>query len=75
MFIWMSLSNGSPYLQLSSAAFYLFESVRNPSSNFSVADLATGASYRIISSFITSLLEQGPHGSPNISYLSVLDKS
>jgi len=31
MFILLSLSNGSPNLQLSSAAFHLFESVRNSS--------------------------------------------
>ena len=54
MFILMSLSHGSPNLQLDSAAFHLFKSARNPSSQ--VADLAAGARLRITSSFITSLL-------------------
>ena len=40
-----------------------------------VADLAVDTRYHIISSFITSLLEQGPQGWPNVSYLRVLDKS
>src|SRR6218665_1001021 len=49
VYILMSLSHGSPNLQLGSAAFHLFKSVRNPSS--AVVDLAVGARYRIISSF------------------------
>jgi len=32
----MSLSHGSPNLQLSSAAFHLFESVGNPSSQWPI---------------------------------------
>jgi len=36
MFILMSHSHGSLNLQLSSAAFHLFESVRNPSSQWPI---------------------------------------
>ena len=47
MFILMSLSHSSPNLQLKTAAFHLFESVRNPNSQWPI--LAVTARYRIIS--------------------------
>jgi len=68
MFILMSLSHGRSNLQLSSAAFNFFNlfAILVPSGRFSCSSQVC-----IISSFITSLLEQGPQGWPKVSYLHV----
>ena len=66
----------SPNLQHSRLPFiYLnLSAILIPSGRFSCSRQMV-AKYLIMSSFITSLLEQGPQDWPNVSYLRILDKS